>query len=146
PPRSQRPGGFSPVICLAQASLAQATCFTCSPNERTPLNSPCDGLNDHLSSGMASARAVKSFSMLFQIKLIESGMFFGSAGRCCAIPATGFMSSAAPTSTIEKFFMALSHFTAVYYLLRTAAIVILKHKPAGQVEAEITELVRHRHR
>src|SRR5215472_10475386 len=107
PPRSQRAGGFSPMICLAQASLAHATCFTCSANERTPLNSPWVGLNDHLSSGMASARPVKSFSMLFQIKLIESGMFFGKAGRCCVVPAAGFMSSAAAMSKAKGLFMGV---------------------------------------
>ena len=93
---------------LGPSSLAHATCFTCSANERTPLNSPWVGLKDHLSSGMASAIAVKSCSMLFQIKLIESGMFFGSAGRCCAVPETGFISSPAAVNTIRRFFMAFS--------------------------------------
>src|SRR5215471_4379478 len=84
PPRSQRAGGVSPVICFAQASLAQATCFTCSPKVRTSLNSPCVGLKLHLSSGMAWANEVKSCSIVFQIELIESGMLFGGAGRDCA--------------------------------------------------------------
>src|SRR5215472_691333 len=87
PPRSQRAGGFSPCICLAQASLAHATCFTCSPNVRTSLKAPCEGLKFHLSSGMASASEVKSFAMLFHTELIESGMVAGWGGRCCATPA-----------------------------------------------------------
>src|SRR5215472_11619464 len=81
PPRSQRAGGFSPAICLAQASLAQATCFTCSAKLRTFVNSPCVGLKLHLSSGIASASEVKSFSTLFQIRLMESGTVFGGSGR-----------------------------------------------------------------
>src|SRR5215469_6238561 len=107
PPRSQRAGGFSPPICLAQASLAQATCFTCSAKVRTPLNSPCAGLKLHLSSGMASASDVKSCSTLFQIKLMESGTVFGGSGRCWP------MAMAEPTrKTLEtkrrcSFFMTL---------------------------------------
>src|SRR5260370_8853704 len=79
PPRSQRAGGFSPAICLAQASLAHATCFTCSPNERTFLNSPCVGLKPHLSSGMASASEAKPCPLLYQITLLESRLLFVSA-------------------------------------------------------------------
>src|SRR5262245_54249233 len=90
PPKSQRSGGFSPDICFPQASLAQATCFTCSPNVRTPLNSPWVGLKFHLSSGMASANAMKSCEMSFQIKLMESGIVLGSGGRCCARPDNEF--------------------------------------------------------
>src|SRR5215469_3961126 len=86
-PRSHRAGVFSPDICFAQASLPHATCFTCSAKERTFLNSPWVGLKLHLSSGMALASAVKSCSMSFQIKLIESGMVLGSGGRCCACAA-----------------------------------------------------------
>src|SRR5215467_14302993 len=87
PPRSHLAGVFSPDICFAQASLPHATCFTCSAKERTFLNSPWVGLKLHLSSGMASARVVKSCSMSFQMKLIESGIFLISSGRFCACAA-----------------------------------------------------------
>src|SRR5258707_4465576 len=40
PPMSHREGGFLPAIWFAHASVAHATCFTCSPNVRTSLNSP----------------------------------------------------------------------------------------------------------
>src|SRR5215472_10381831 len=107
PPRSQRAGGFSPPICLAQASLAQATCFTCSAKVRTSLNSPCVGLKLHLSSGMASASEVKSFSTLFQMRLMESDTVLGGSGLCWPF-ATVEPTSRMPAERRRfKFFMTL---------------------------------------
>src|SRR3984893_14725309 len=104
PPMPHRAGGFLATICFAQASLAQATCFTCSPNVRTSLNSPCVGLKLHRSSGIASARAVKSFSMSFQMKLIESGMVLSCGWRCCA-KAVSELANSTPVSKAPKRFL-----------------------------------------
>src|SRR5216684_1353266 len=103
PPMSHRDGGFSPAICFAHASLAHATCFTCSPNVRTSLNSPCVGLKLHLSSGIASARAAKSCSMSFQMKLIESGIVLSCGGSCCAIAVVELTSSTPLTKARMRF-------------------------------------------
>src|SRR5215475_8753559 len=84
PPRSQRSGCFCFSNCVAQAWFAQATCLTCSANVRAFANAPCVGLNVHLSSGIASARRVKSFSTLFQIRLMESGTVLDCGRFSCA--------------------------------------------------------------
>src|SRR5207247_2652017 len=56
PPVSQLGGGSLCSISLKNAKFAHATCFTCSANVRTSLNSPLVGLKEYLSSGIASAR------------------------------------------------------------------------------------------
>ena len=43
-------------VVILPGGFAHATCFTCSPNVRTPLNSPCVGANPYCSAGIASAR------------------------------------------------------------------------------------------
>src|SRR5215470_3013085 len=84
PPASQCSGCSCFRICVAHASFAQATCLICSANVRAFVNAPCVGLNVHLSSGMASARRVKSFSTLFQMKLMESGTVLDCVCFSCA--------------------------------------------------------------
>src|SRR5947208_10903971 len=56
PPVSQSGGGSLCSISLKKPKFAHATCFTCSPNVRTSLNSPFVGLKEYSSPGIASAR------------------------------------------------------------------------------------------
>ena len=62
------------------------------------------GLKFHLSSGIASARATKSCSISFQMKLIESGMVL-SWGSCCATAPDELINSMPTISGRKRLFI-----------------------------------------
>src|SRR5437867_3072903 len=85
-------GGVLPSISLKKAKLEQATCFTCSANERTPLNSPALGTKSYLDSGMASATPRNCPSVQCRAPPTLSAMFLGTSS-CCAAAEIGIRSN-----------------------------------------------------
>src|SRR5438046_10632561 len=77
---------------LKKAKLEQATCFTCSANERTPLNSPALGTKSYLDSGMASATPRNCPSVQCRAPPTLSAMFLGTSS-CCAAAEIGIRSN-----------------------------------------------------
>src|SRR3989442_8790186 len=88
PPFSQCSGGALPSISLKNAKLEHATCFTCSANERTPLNSPAAGTKSYLDSGIASATPRNCPSVQCRAPPTLSAMFLGTSS-CCAAAEIG---------------------------------------------------------
>src|SRR5437667_1548993 len=85
PPFSQCSGGVLPSISLKKAKLEQATCFTCSANERTPLNSPALGTKSYLDSGIASATPRNCPSVQCSAPPTLSAMFLGTSLSCALV-------------------------------------------------------------
>src|SRR5204863_7851350 len=92
PPCSQCSGGALPSISLKKGKLEQATCFTCSANERTPLNSPALGTKSYLDSGIASATPRNCPSVQCRAPPTLSAMFLGTS-PCCAAAEIGIRSN-----------------------------------------------------
>jgi hypothetical protein len=111
PPVAYRWGGFPPAI-FRPTLVCASDVLDLSANVRTPVNSPCVGLKFHFSSGIASAKAMKSCSMSFQTKLMEPATVLRSGGRCCAIACAEFANSkviCGGATTIDRFGRSLKH-------------------------------------